>query len=144
MYFPTPKTILKITCSLLAELDAKIQNWRSKYILKIGTRTECQIQNHFWGAKIHFINLCYLYYEQSVLVTPYRILLKRYSMGTIMYAAAADESEIFYLYFVTIVHIISILGTLSNDNDNNNVKKQLVLREKQLFCTCITLFSKFL
>ena len=50
----------------------------------------------------------------------------------------------FFLYFVTIVHIISILGTLSNDNDNNNVKKQLVLPAKQLFCTCITLFSTFL
>ena len=41
-------------------------------------------------------------------------------------------------------HIISILGTLSNDNDNNNVKKQLVLPAKQLLCTCITLFSTFL
>ena len=35
----------------------------------------------------------------------------------------------FYPKFVTVVHIISILGTLSNDDDNdkNKVKKQLVL-----------------
>ena len=52
----------------------------------------------------------------------------------------------FYRKFVTVVHIISILGTLSNDDDkdNNNVKKQLVLWAKQLLCTCITLFSTFL
>ena len=37
------------------------------------------------------------------------------------------------------------LVTFSNDDDdNNNVKKQLVLWEKQLLCTCITLFSTFL
>ena len=36
------------------------------------------------------------------------------------------------------------LETFSNDDDNNNVKKQSVLREKQLLRTCITLFSTFL
>ena len=38
------------------------------------------------------------------------------------------------------------LGTLSNDDDDNNsnVKKQLVLWAKQLLRTCITLFSTFL
>ena len=37
------------------------------------------------------------------------------------------------------------LVTFSNeDDDNNNVKKQSVLWEKQLLCRCITLFSTFL
>ena len=36
------------------------------------------------------------------------------------------------------------LGTFSNDeDDNNSVKKQSVLWEKQLLCRCITLFSTF-
>ena len=49
-----------------------------------------------------------------------------------------------YVWYVfSAVHII-LLGTLSNDDDDNNVKEQLVLRAKQLLCTCITLFSTFL
>ena len=38
------------------------------------------------------------------------------------------------------------LGSLSNydDDDKDNVKKQLVLWAKQLLCTCITFFSTFL
>ena len=37
------------------------------------------------------------------------------------------------------------LGSLSNyHNNNDNVKKQFVLRAKQLLCTCITLLSTFL
>ena len=46
-------------------------------------------------------------------------------------------------YLFSAVHII-LLGTLSNDDDDNNVKEHLVLRAKQLLCTCITLFSTFL
>ena len=145
MYFPTPKTILKITCSLLAELDAKfkIQNSRSKYILKIGTRAECQIRNHFWGAKIHFINLCYLWAKCAGNPISYTTEKIQYGYGHVC-GSRGRKWIFFYLYFVTIVHIISILGTLSNDNDNNNVKKQLVLPAKQLLCTCITFFSTFL
>ena len=39
-----------------------------------------------------------------------------------------------------------MIGTLSKDadNNNNNVKKQLVLWAKQLLYTCITFFSTFL
>ena len=41
---------------------------------------------------------------------------------------------------------IEILGNLNNhDNDNNdNVQKQLVLQAKQQLCKCIMLFSTFL
>ena len=44
------------------------------------------------------------------------------------------------------VAVVTWVGALSNydDDDNNNVKKQLVLWAKQLLCTCITLFSTFL
>ena len=42
------------------------------------------------------------------------------------------------------VNIVS-KGSLSNyHDDNDNVKRQLVLRAKQLLCTCITLLSTFL
>ena len=37
-----------------------------------------------------------------------------------------------------------ILGSLSNYEDNVNVRKQMVLWSKQQLCTCITLFSTFL
>ena len=40
--------------------------------------------------------------------------------------------------------VYKALGNLNNYDDNENVKKQLVLWAKQLFCTCITLFSTFL
>ena len=36
-----------------------------------------------------------------------------------------------------------VTSPLSNDDNNENVKKQLVLWAKQLLCTCITLFSTF-
>ena len=36
--------------------------------------------------------------------------------------------------------VYKALGSLSNYDDNENVKKQLVLWAKQLLCTCITLF----
>ena len=39
-----------------------------------------------------------------------------------------------------------LLGTLRDDDydNNNNIKKQLVLWAKQLLCMCITLFNTFL
>ena len=40
--------------------------------------------------------------------------------------------------------VYKALGNLNNYDDNENVKKQLFLWAKQLFCTCITLFSTFL
>ena len=40
--------------------------------------------------------------------------------------------------------VYKALESLSNYDDQENVKKQLVLWAKQLLCTCITLFSTFL
>ena len=38
------------------------------------------------------------------------------------------------------------IGSLSdrNDDENQNVKKRIILRAKQQLCTCTTLFSTFL
>ena len=49
-----------------------------------------------------------------------------------------------HIYIFQAVGDSSIIGTLSNDNNNSNVKKQLVLWENQLLCTCNTLLSTFL
>ena len=53
-----------------------------------------------------------------------------------------------YFFFSPRVSVTcTVIGSLSNYDDDDNddsVKKQLVLWAKQLLCTCITLFSTFL